>query len=151
MKAYKTEGINKIGIDPTGKQFEHFYTRDIKLISDFFNEANFRRVFPEKNAKVITSLAMFYDLEKPMEFIKQVKSCLDSEGIWVFEQSYMPLMLERDSFDTICHEHLEYYSFKVIYDLLKGADLRIINLQLHTRRTGCPSARTPSISSWTRQ
>jgi GDPmannose 4,6-dehydratase len=136
LKAYNAEGVKKIGIDPTGKQFEKFYTEDIKLVKDYFSSESFFRVFPEERAKVITSLAMFYDLENPMEFISHVKSCLDAEGLWVFEQSYMPLMLERDAFDTICHEHLEYYSLKQIKWMLDKNDFKIVDVDFNDTNGG---------------
>ena len=69
---------------------------------------------------------MFYDLENPKSFIKNIKELLDKDGIWHFEQSYMPSMLRANSYDTICHEHIEYYSLKNIYELLNSFDLKII-------------------------
>jgi hypothetical protein len=41
------------------------------------------------------------------------------------EMSYMPLMLKLNSFDTICHEHLEYYSLSTLNYIAKKAGLRI--------------------------
>jgi hypothetical protein len=75
---------------------------------------------------------MFYDLESPQEFVDQISSILDpNEGVWVFEQSYMPLMLERKSYDTICHEHLEYYSLSQIIWLLDRGGLKIIDIEVN--------------------
>ena len=71
---------------------------------------------------------MFYDLPDPMGFVKDISEVLDANGVWVFEQSYMPTMLERNSFDTICHEHLEYYTLKQIKWMLDRSGLRIIDV-----------------------
>jgi len=73
-----------------------------------------KKRFPNKKAKIITSFSMFYDLEDPMRFMREIRDVLADDGIWVFEQSYMPAMLEANSFDTVCHEHLEYYALKQI-------------------------------------
>ena len=70
--------------------------------------------FPGKKAKIITSFSMFYDLEDPTDFMRQVYDVLADEGVWVFEQSYMPTMLETNSYDTVCHEHLEFYTLRQI-------------------------------------
>jgi hypothetical protein len=79
---------------------------------------------------------MFYDLENPTTFVKDIESILSDDGIWHFEQSYMPSMLRSTSYDTICHEHLEFYSFKVIKDLLEFCGLRIIDVQLNAINGG---------------
>lgn len=135
LKAYKSK-CRKVGIDPTGNKFKEYYTEDIALIPDFFNQAVFTKKFPGEKAKIITSIAMFYDLENPAQFVKDVYSCLDEEGIWHFEQSYMPSMLRTNSYDTICHEHLEFYSFKVIKNLLESCDMRVVDVQMNAVNGG---------------
>lgn len=127
LKAYKTK-CKKVGIDPTGEKFKQYYTNDITLIADFFSAEKFREIFNNKKAKIITSIAMFYDLENPAKFIEDIKECLDDNGIWHFEQSYMPSMLRTTSYDTICHEHLEFYSFGVVKSMLEKCGLKIIDV-----------------------
>ena len=131
LSAYP-DNLLLVGIDPTGAKFSHYYPAHVKLIPDYFSADLVTRAFPGKKAKVITSFSMFYDLESPIDFAKQVASVLDeSNGIWVFEQSYMPLMLERNSYDTICHEHLEYYGLKQIVWLAEKAGLKIVDVELN--------------------
>ena len=78
---------------------------------DFFSAAHFRTVVGNAQAKIVTSIAMFYDLEDPIDFARAGgRACCADDGVWHFEQSYMPSMLRMNSYDTICHEHLEYYS-----------------------------------------
>jgi hypothetical protein len=135
LKAYRSK-CRKVGIDPTGIKFKEFYSNDISLIPDFFNEAVFRREFPNDKAKIITSIAMFYDLENPVQFVNDIYNCLDDQGIWHFEQSYMPSMLRTNSYDTICHEHLEFYSFKVIKNLLESCNMKVIDVQMNSINGG---------------
>jgi hypothetical protein len=118
----------KVGIDPVGFKFKEFYKNDTILISDFFSAEKIFEIFEQKKAKIITSIAMFYDLEDPSVFVEDVFKCLDDEGIWHFEQSYMPLMLKTNSYDTICHEHLEFYSLHVVKNILEKSRLRIIDV-----------------------
>lgn len=127
LKAYTASGINRIGIDPTGSKFQQYYTSDIKLVPDFFSAKAYRSIF-SKSAKVITSIAMLYDLDSPVDFARQIAEVLAVDGIWHFEQSYMPSMLRMNSYDTICHEHLEYYSLGVIHKILEQADLQIVDV-----------------------
>jgi hypothetical protein len=130
LKAYQTKGLKRIGIDPTGLKFLQYYTDDIQLVPDFFTAANFDRA-SEKRAKIITSIAMFYDLENPVAFARDVASSLTEDGIWHFEQSYMPAMLRLNSYDTICHEHVEYYSLGVIEKILKAANLKLLDVSMN--------------------
>ena len=135
LKAY-TGKFKKIGIDPTGNKFKEFYTEEIQLIPDFFSAEIFRHHFPDQKAKIVTSIAMFYDLEDPVEFVRGIESILHDEGIWHFEQSYMPSMLRTNSYDTICHEHLEFYSFKVVKEMLEQCGLRVIDVQMNSINGG---------------
>lgn len=135
LRAYSGKH-KKVGIDPTGMKFREFYTSEIVLIPDFFNEKLFKDQFPNQKAKIITSISMFYDLEDPNEFVKDIFNCLDQDGVWHFEQSYMPSMLRTNSYDTICHEHLEFYSFKVIKQLLEKHDMKVIDVQMNSINGG---------------
>lgn len=131
LAAYPPD-LQLVGIDPAGEKFRSFYAPHIDLIPDFFSADLISQAYPEKKAMVITSFSMFYDLENPVDFARQIASVLDPlDGIWVFEQSYMPLMLERLAYDTICHEHLEFYGLKQIVWLAKKAGLKIIDVELN--------------------
>ena len=131
LQGYTDAGIDLIGIDPTGKKFKEYYPAHIKLVPDFFTTANFKKAFPTRKAKVITSISMFYDLEEPMAFMRDIHECLDDNGIWVLEQSYMPTMLEMNSYDTICHEHLEYYGLKQIQWMAERIGFKILDVELN--------------------
>ena len=135
LKAYSGQH-RKVGIDPTGKKFAEFYTKDIALIPDFFSAEGFRAKFPKDKAKIVTSIAMFYDLESPVSFVRDIEAVLADDGIWHFEQSYMPSMLRTHSYDTICHEHLEFYSFKVVKNMLERCGLRVIDVQMNAINGG---------------
>jgi len=136
LKAYKNKEVKKIGIDPTGEKFKEFYPPEIDLIVDFFPTDRLKDLFPSKKAKIITSVAMFYDLEDPKYFVESIANNLDLNGIWHFEQSYLPLMLEKISYDTICHEHLEYYTLESIILMLEEYGLKIIDIELNSVNGG---------------
>ena len=135
LKAY-SGSHRKVGIDPTGKKFKEYYTDDIALIPDFFSAEAFNANFPGEKARIITSIAMFYDLESPRSFVQDIEAVLANDGVWHFEQSYMPSMLRTNSYDTICHEHLEFYSFKVVKNLLEACNMRVIDVQMNAVNGG---------------
>lgn len=131
LAAYPANSCTRVGIDPTSGKFRHHYPDDVTVITDFFSARRFEEAFPAAKARVVTSFSMLYDLEHPMEFVGEVASILDDRGIWVFEQSYMPLMLERNSYDTVCHEHLEYYGLRQILWMLDRCGLKIIDVEFN--------------------
>ena len=135
LKSYQATGLARVGIDPTGAKFREFYPADIHLVPDFFSQRNFEGVTPQK-ARIVTSIAMFYDLEDPVDFARQIAGILAEDGVWHFEQSYMPSMLRTNSYDTICHEHIEYYSIAVINALLHAAGLKVLDVQMNSVNGG---------------
>ncbi len=131
LAGYQSEGIVRVGIDPTGPKFAQYYPEDVILVPEFFSASAFRKVEPERKARLVTSVAMFYDLDSPVEFARQVSSILAEDGIWHFEQSYMPSMLRSTSYDTVCHEHLEYYSLGVIRRIMEEAGLEVVDVRFN--------------------
>jgi hypothetical protein len=112
------------------------YPDDIQLVADFFSRDNFVAIAGARKAKLITSIAMFYDLENPIAFAQQIGDCLADDGVWHFEQSYMPSMLRLNSYDTVCHEHIEYYSLATVEAILAAADLEILDVGMNAVNGG---------------
>jgi GDP-mannose 4,6-dehydratase len=131
LAQYAVDGLTLVGIDPTAAKFRQYYRKDINVIADFFSAERFRSRFGEAKAKLVTSISMFYDLERPLAFMEQVRDILDDEGLWHFEQSYLPSMLNRNSYDTVCHEHLEYYALRQIVWMAERVGLRLIDASLN--------------------
>jgi hypothetical protein len=127
LSGYRIGGLRLIGIDPTADKFRAFYPAGATVSPTFFSTAAFDAL-SDRKARIITSIAMFYDLERPRSFVEQVAQCLDADGVWHLEQSYMPSMLRTTSYDTVCHEHLEYYSLDVVQKMLAEAGLEIADV-----------------------
>lgn len=131
LQAYPSSGLVLVGVDPTGTKFHSYYPPHIQLIPDFFSSALVQARFPGQKAKVVTSFSMFYDLEDPMGFMRQVYDVLADDGVWVFEQSYMPTMLDTNSYDTVCHEHLEFYALRQIKWMADRVGFRILDVEFN--------------------
>ena len=147
LQAYPKEQTALVGFDPTGEKFKKYYPNHITLFTDFFSSETFKIKFENKKAKVITSIAMFYDLEDPIGFVQEVYDILSEDGIWVFEQSYLPYMLEANSFDTICHEHQEYYRLKQIQWMIKKVGFKIIDMEFNQVNGGSFSVTVAKLGS----
>jgi hypothetical protein len=119
-------GIRRVGVDPSDIAREA--AGEIEVVNDFFPSPALQQLLGDQRCDSITSIAMFYDLEDPVRFVQHIKKLLSENGIWIFEMSYMPAMLAMNSYDTICHEHIEYYSFAVIERLLGMCGLKVVDV-----------------------
>ncbi len=131
LKSYPDTSLALIGIDPSAVNFRQYYPANVTLVTDFFSAAAFRSAMGGRKTKVVTSIAMFYDLEAPLRFVEDIKSILADDGVWVFEQSYMPTMIQRNAYDTVCHEHLEYYGLRQIQWLAERVGFKILDAELN--------------------
>jgi NDP-4-keto-2,6-dideoxyhexose 3-C-methyltransferase len=125
--------VTMVGMDPTSRKFKQYYDERTLPIHDFFSSKTFFEYFrdPNRKAKIVTSIACFYDLEDPVAFARDIKRVLHPDGVWVFEQSYSLLMLAKNMYDTAVQEHLEYYSLSNISRIVKEAGLNIREVQLN--------------------
>jgi len=125
--------VKRVGFDPAHNTYEEADKRRFALfVNDYVNaEAYKKSPLGSQKAKVVTNIAMFYDLEDPQVFVNDVKEIMDDNGIWVVQMSYLPLMLKQLAFDNICHEHLEYYSLEAMKYLLDMHGMEIVDCQLN--------------------
>jgi NDP-4-keto-2,6-dideoxyhexose 3-C-methyltransferase len=129
--------VNLIAVDPLLNQFEAFYEDgSVLLLADFFSAETAGRALGNERCKVVSSIAMFYDLPEPNEFVADIQRILHEDGVWVLELSYMPSMLASNSVDTICHEHLEYYALAPLERLLSRHRLSIVDVSLNSVNGG---------------
>ena len=136
LLSFYSKRVQRFGMDPTIQKFKEFYAPEIKAIPEFFNAETFLKNSNNKKADIITSIAMFYDLKDPNSFVANIAECLSPDGIWNLEQSYMPSMLSQNAYDTVCQEHIEYYSLKVVKDLLEVNNLKIIDVAFNNINGG---------------
>lgn len=122
-------GIVTVGIDPVDDTFKkEAESTGAFIVQDYFSA----EVYPfSKKADVVTCIAMFYDLDDPRPFLKDVYSIMEDDGVFVLQMSYTPLMLHQVAFDNICHEHIYYYSLKSINDLLRKCGFKVMDCQLN--------------------
>jgi len=132
LKAYKTEGIGKVGFDPAENMLEYSEKVADVVVPNFFsieNHENERSLSGVPKYKVVTSIAMFYDLDDPNSFVDSIKKVMDKDGLWIIQMSYLPAMLKQNAFDNVCHEHLEYYSLTSLNYLLELHDMSVVDVE----------------------
>jgi NDP-4-keto-2,6-dideoxyhexose 3-C-methyltransferase len=131
LAAYPKDEFDLLGVDPTAGKFRAYYPAHVAVVADFFSAGRVRRELGNRRARVVTSFSMFYDLPAPMEFMSEVLDVLEEDGIWVSEQSYLPAMLAANSYDTVCHEHLEYYGLNQIKWMADRLDAKIVDVDFN--------------------
>jgi NDP-4-keto-2,6-dideoxyhexose 3-C-methyltransferase len=130
LRQYKTSKLVTVGFEPSNL-WKLGAKGNTKIINDYFNHASFQKEFGDKKATVITSIAMFYDLEDPNSFVQDISKCLQKDGLWIIQMNYLGLMLENNTFDNISHEHLEYYSFLSLCNLLTRNGMEAFDVELN--------------------
>jgi len=125
---YPQDKFALTGIDPLIGKFAGYYRKDIEKIDTFFNADALKADGRPRKAKVITAAAMFYDLNDPLAFMRDIHALLDDEGLVFIEQLYMPVMLTRQAYDAVCHEHVAYYGLKQMKFLARRCGFKIIDV-----------------------
>tara|TARA_A100001011_G_C14308699_1_gene844461 strand:+ start:1688 stop:2914 length:1227 start_codon:yes stop_codon:yes gene_type:complete len=125
---YYNKNVVKCGIDPILKKYENNY-QNIKFAIPGFFSASKIKAKTKRKFKIITALSVFYDAEDPNKFLSDVKELLMPNGIFLLEFADLASILRFKMFDTICHEHLEYYSSKVIINLTNQNGLKVFDIK----------------------
>lgn len=120
-------GTERWGIDPSSAADDA--PDDFTLVRDFFPSKELDQC--AGSFDIVTSIAMFYDVEDPVDFAREVERLLAPGGVWVVEVAYLPAMLETTGYDSICHEHLSYYSLGALTRILREAGLEIVRASLN--------------------
>ena len=131
LQNYKELPVRSVGFDPAKNMVQFSKQTGATIITEFFSAEEFIKNYGDEKAKIITSIAMFYDLENPNKFVDDISKILHPDGLWILELSYLPLMLSQNAFDTIVHEHLEYYHLDALEFLLSKFDLKVVDIQLN--------------------
>ncbi len=130
LHSYPVQGLDKIGFDPAQNFLEGMKDEFLR-VPTYFNAASYRQVRATKKAKVVTSIAMFYDLEDPNQFTAEVADILDDKGVWILQMADLPNMLRFNMFDNICHEHLCYYHLAPLENLFKRHGLQLADVEMN--------------------
>lgn len=155
LNSYKGLNIkNRVGIDPSLKLHAKNYDKDIVKITKFFSKNQVQKTIPNLQFDIVSSIAMFYDLNDPIKFATDIKEILSDEGVWISEQTASFTLLENNCYDSICHEHVCYYSFRSLKTLAEKVGLKIIHIEKNDINGGSflvvfakkSSKRVPSVS-----
>jgi|TARA_Y100000294_G_C8553059_1_gene336151 hypothetical protein len=126
---FYNKNIIKVGVDPLVNKYIKCYKNVNYKVSDFFSADKLLEKKINKKFKIITALSVFYDVEDPNKFLSDIQKILSGDGIFMLEHTDLLSIVKLKMFDTICHEHLYYYSTKIIIDMVENNNLRVFNLK----------------------
>ncbi len=129
-------GLVRLGMDPSAKKFAHNYQSDIRVQYDFFSEKGIRPLLGDRACKVVSSIAMFYDLDDPVAFMRDIRAVLAKDGVWVLELAYLPLMLKQLAYDQVCHEHVTYLGLRPMDRMMQKVGLRLLDVSFNDMNGG---------------
>ena len=132
----KFKNIDLYGIDPSAEKFKEYHSKKINLIVGYFERNKIQKKFKNINFDLITSFAMFYDIEDPNSFCKDINKLLTKNGKWILELSYFPLLLQNLTYDQICHEHVTYYTLTTFENIIKKNGLKVLDFNLNSINGG---------------
>jgi SAM-dependent methyltransferase len=147
LSLYKTNGITRVGMDPTIAKYKALYPADVITVPSFFSADAFDFASPGTKAKLVSTVAMLYDLPDPARFAEEIRRILKDDGFWHIEVSYGPWMLESGAFDAVCHEHVEYYSLKTLKRILDGAGMKIVSISFNDTNGGSISVTSTPVEN----
>jgi hypothetical protein len=149
LGAYRTKELFRIGFDPAQNIVPEARKVATHVVNSYFSAEAYRAdtVLSSRRPKVVTSIAMFYDLENPRQFVEDVQAVMHPDGLWIVQMSYLPLMLKQRAFDNVCHEHLEYYSLESFEYLLRLYGLEVVDVELNDVNGGSLRAYIRNLSA----
>ena len=132
LNAYGADsGLVRIGADPSSRKFASHFQAGIRVVYDFFSEKHVRSMIGELQCRIITSIAMFYDLDDPLDFMRQIRALLAPDGVWALELSYLPLLCTQLTYDQICHEHVTYFDLSHMDWMMKKTGMKILDVSFN--------------------
>lgn len=131
LNFFSGEDLMLVGIDPVGHPFQRYYSGEMRLVPDFFPSPRVKRPLGLNKAKVVTAIAVFYDIDKPAVFLDEVREILDDQGVCILEMGYLPSLLENNAYDTVCHEHAAYYTLKQVKWLADRSGFKIVDCEVN--------------------
>ena len=127
LLSFYKKNIITVGVDPLVNKYRKYYNKINYKISNFFQIGDIKKKKFKKKFKIISALSVFYDLKNPNKFVREIKEALDKSGVFVLEHADLLCIIQKNLFDTICHEHLEYYSSKVIIEMMNRNGLKVFD------------------------
>lgn len=129
LSFYNKKMVTRVGCDPAENIHKQLKKKCDIMIGDFFNLTNWRKTVGRRKAKIVTTVAMFYDLDDPNSFVSDVKQILRKDGVWLCQLMTAKPMLDSNDLGNVIHEHIEYYTYKSLVNLMERHGLEIFDVR----------------------
>jgi hypothetical protein len=136
LRAYDRYDITRVGFEPAENLLAEAKMGTDLIVTDYFTARDFERHFEGRRAKIVTAIAMFYDIEEPHAFVEDIAEILAPDGVFVVQFAYLVNMLDTNGFDNINHEHVGYYSLEVMDRLVRSHGLVVRDAEINAVNGG---------------
>ena len=134
---FKKYGLKVLGVDPAKEIAEKATSKGIKTLPEFMNIELSQRIKNEYGlAKIITANNAFAHMDDLIGMLKSIRALMRTDGIFVFEVSYLLDVIQKVLLGTIFHEHHSYHSLKPLMKFMKRYDMEIIDVERVTIQGG---------------
>ena len=130
LDVFKKKGFITCGIDPARNIYK-ISKKKHKIFCNFFDKKFIKRF--NKKFDIIISQNSFAHNPNPSNFLKNVKKIMHSKSILVIQTSQAN-MCKNNEFDTIYHEHINFFNIKSMKLLVERNGLylsRVIKNKIH--------------------
>ena len=128
--------VRRFAFDPLAEKWAEHYKPGIVRFSGCFDAEQGIAVVGRDNAKIVTSIACFYDMPDPVGVARGIYAILKDGGIWILEQATVGSIMQAGAWDQICHEHMEYYGLAQLLNILERASLRLVGADWNSANGG---------------
>lgn len=121
---FKSIGFKTYGIDPAENIHKH-RNNDHEVICDFFGPNIVDRL--NKKFDAVIGQNVFAHNPDPLSFLKTCKTLMHENSILFIQTSQADMVLNNE-FDTIYHEHVNFFNSKSMFKLCERGGLNLIDV-----------------------
>ena len=137
LKYFRSEGMKVLGVEPIESIAKYAISNEIDIINSCLNINLAKQIVKQYGyAKLVTANNFIANIDELIPWVSAVKELLAEDGVFVFESSYLPDLVQNLVFDFIYHEHLSALSVRPMKILFERIGLQLINVERVSTKGG---------------
>ena len=129
LSLVKRPDCNMVNIDTASNVKQEYQIPNYTYVNSPFDSKTYLTLnLPQP--KLIFSVAVFYQVSDPLQFLKDVSEIMNPESLFVLQMTYVDSMYTMNIFDNVVHEHLTYFSLESLIYVSGIAGLKVIGARV---------------------
>ena len=134
---FKVKGLKVLGIDPARRIAEEATARGIPTLPEFFGSKLAEGLRKDHGpAAIVAANNVFAHADNLADIVQGIRTMLDDDGVFIFEVSYLPDIVDRFLFDTVYHEHVSYHSILPLARFFEKHGMQLFDVQRISSKGG---------------